>query len=283
MAAHAWRFATMPDKPRMLEGYRVLDFTQFVAGPTCTRVLAEMGAEVIKVEIAPGGARVSAGGLKPLSPEYKDSSQSSYYFQHNHSKLSLAVDINKPGARELIYSMIPKIDVVVENYAPGIIKKMGFGYDELCKRNPKIIMCSISALGQSGPLAYKVGYDYMGQAYAAITDGIGEADRPPAVGTMAIGGGSTRNAAAVAICFALLHRERTGEGQYMDASILAPYFHMHEANVPMVSLRGGKYRPTRSGSQHPNGGPTRNLPHRRDQYIFLSVIPPQWPHKVRAL
>src|SRR5271156_3741198 len=177
----------MATKPQMLQGYRVLDFTQFVAGPTCTRVLAEMGAEVIKVELAPAGDRVRSGGLKPLSPENKDSSQSSYYFQHNHSKLSLAVDINKPGARELIYSMIPKIDVVVENYAPGIIKKMGFGYDELRKRNPKIIMCSISALGQSGPLAYKVGYDYMGQAYAAITDGVGETDRPPAIFTMAIG------------------------------------------------------------------------------------------------
>src|SRR5216684_1561186 len=210
----------MPEKPRMLEGYRVLDFTQFVAGPTCTRVLAEMGAEVIKVELAPSGDRVRAGGLKPLKPEYKDSSQSSYYFQHNHSKLSLAIDINRPGARELIYSMVPKIDVVVENYAPGIIKKMGFGYDELRKRNPKIIMCSISALGQSGPLAYKVGYDYMGQAYAAITDGIGEADRPPAIVTMAIGDVSTGMSAAMAIGFALLHRERTGDGQYMFLAVM---------------------------------------------------------------
>src|SRR5215469_7788566 len=101
-------------KSRMLEGYRVLDFTQFVAGPTCTRVLGEMGAEVIKVELAPGGDRLRAAGLKPLAPEYKSSSQSSYYLQHNHSKLSLAVDISKHGARDLILAMIPKIDVVVE-------------------------------------------------------------------------------------------------------------------------------------------------------------------------
>lgn len=273
----------MPNKQRMLEGYRVLDFTQFVAGPTCTRVLGEMGAEVIKVELAPGGDRVRAGGLKPLTPEYKDSSQSTYYLQHNHSKLSLAVDMNKPEARELICAMIPKIDVVVENYAPGIIKKMGFGYDELRKLNPKIIMCSISALGQSGPLAYKVGYDYMGQAYAAVTDGIGEADRAPAVVTMAIGDVSTGMSAAMAIGFALLHRERTGEGQYLDASILDTYFHMHEANVPMVSLRGGKYRPTRAGSQHPGGGPTGIFRYRGDQYIYLAVMPHQWPQMVRAM
>ena len=273
----------MSNKPRMLEGYRVLDFTQFVAGPTCTRVLAEMGAEVIKVELAPAGDRVRAGGLKPLDAQYKDSSQSSYYFQHNHSKLSLAIDINKPGARELIYAMIPKIDVVVENYAPGVIKKMGFGYEELKRRNPGIIMCSISALGQSGPLAYKVGYDYMGQAYAAITDGIGETDRPPSIVTMAIGDVSTGMSAAMAIGFALLHRERTGEGQYMDASILDTYFHMHEANVPMVSLRGNKFRPTRGGSQHPNGGPTGIFRYRGDQYVFLAVMPHQWPQMVRAM
>ncbi len=273
----------MSDKPRMLEGYRVLDFTQFVAGPTCTRVLAEMGAEVIKVELAPAGDRVRAGGLKPLDAQYKDSSQSSYYFQHNHSKLSLAIDINKPGARELIHAMIPKIDVVVENYAPGVIKKMGFGYEELKQRNPAIIMCSISALGQSGPLAYKVGYDYMGQAYAAITDGIGETDRPPSIVTMAIGDVSTGMSAAMAVGFALLHRERTGEGQYMDASILDTYFHMHEANVPMVSLRGNKFRPTRGGSQHPNGGPTGIFRYRGDQYVFLAVMPHQWPQMVRAM
>jgi CoA:oxalate CoA-transferase len=268
---------------RMLEGYRVLDFTQFVAGPTCTRVLGEMGAEVIKVELAPGGDRVRAGGLKPLAPEYKNSSQSTYYVQHNHSKLSLAIDINKPGARELILAMIPKIDVVVENYAPGIIAKMGFGYDELRRINPKIIMCSISALGQSGPLGNKVGYDYMGQAYAGITDGIGETNRPPSVVTMAIGDVSTGMSAAMAIGFALLHRERTGEGQYLDASILDTYFHMHEANVPMVSLRGNKFRPTRGGSQHPGGGPTGIFRYRGDQYIFLAVMPHQWPQMVRAM
>src|SRR5512137_1757671 len=116
----------MPNNLQMLEGYRVLDFTQFVAGPTCTRLLAEMGAEVIKLELAPGGDRVRGGGLKPLQPEHKDSSHSTYYLQHNHSKLSFAIDLKKPGARELVMSMIPKIDVVVENYAPGVIKRMGF-------------------------------------------------------------------------------------------------------------------------------------------------------------
>src|ERR1700753_553154 len=119
----------MATMPNMLEGYRVLDFTQFVAGPTCTRILAEMGAEVIKVELAPDGDRVRGGGLKPLKPEYKESTTSTYYLQHNHSKPSLAIDLKQAGARELIVSMLPKIDVIVENFAPGVIKRLGFDYE----------------------------------------------------------------------------------------------------------------------------------------------------------
>ena len=148
--------------------------------------------------------------------------------QHNHSKLSFAIDMKQPGARELVMSMLPKIDVVVENFAPGVIKRLGFSYEDVKKVNPKIIMCSISMAGQTGPLSDKAGYDYIGQAYAGITDGIGEPDRAPAVITMAIGDVSTGVAAAMAVGFALLHRERTGEGQYLDASLLDTYFHMHE-------------------------------------------------------
>src|SRR5512137_556226 len=140
----------MPNNLQMLEGYRVLDFTQFVAGPTCTRLLGEMGAEVIKVELAPHGDRVRADGLKPLAPELKGSSHSTYYLQHNHGKLSFAIDLKKPGAKEIVRAMIPQIDVVVENFAPGVINRLGFSYEEVRKANPKIIMCSISMAGQTG-------------------------------------------------------------------------------------------------------------------------------------
>jgi CoA:oxalate CoA-transferase len=116
----------MMNSPRMLEGYRVLDFTQFVAGPTCSRLLAEMGAEVVKLELAPDGDRVRAMGLKPRRPEEKASSHSTYYMQHDHSKLSFAIDMKQPGARELVLSMIPKFDVLVENFAPGVIRRLGF-------------------------------------------------------------------------------------------------------------------------------------------------------------
>jgi CoA:oxalate CoA-transferase len=274
----------MPNKPRMLEGYRVLDFTQFVAGPTCTRLLAEMGAEVIKLELAPEGDRVRAGGLKPLQPEQKGSSHSTYYLQHNHSKLSFAIDMKAPGARELVMSMLPKIDVVVENFAPGVIKRLGFAYEDVKQVNPSIIMCSISMAGQTGPLSFKAGYDYIGQAYAGVTDGIGEADRAPATVTMAIGDVSTGVATAMAVGFALLHRERTGEGQYLDGSLTDTYFHMHETTVPIVALRGDKYRPTRNGSQHPQGGPTGTYHYRGDEYIFLTIpTGHQWHQFVKAV
>src|SRR5271167_1940486 len=273
----------MPNKPQMLEDYRVLDFTQFVAGPTCTRLLAEMGAEVIKLELAPEGDRVRGGGLRSQRPEHKNSSHSTYYMQHNHSKLSFAIDLKKPGAKELVMAMLPKIDVVVENFAPHVIDRLGFSYAEIKKVNPKIIMCSISMAGQTGPLSYKAGYDFIGQSYAGVTDGIGEPDRAPAVTTMAIGDISTGVAAAMAIGFALVHRERTGEGQYLDASLLDTYFHMHEQNVPAISLRGDKFRPRRSGSLHPDGGPTGSYRYQGDQFVFLTVVPHQWPQLVAAM
>src|SRR5262245_28338208 len=138
----------MANMPRMLEGYRVLDFTQFVAGPTCTRILGEMGAEVIKIELAPLGDRVRADGLKSQAPEMEGSNYSTYYLQHNHSKLSFAIDMKKPGAKEIVMSMLPKIDIVVENFAPHVIDRLGFSYEEIKKVNPKIIMCSISMAGQ---------------------------------------------------------------------------------------------------------------------------------------
>jgi crotonobetainyl-CoA:carnitine CoA-transferase CaiB-like acyl-CoA transferase len=149
----------MEKNPRMLEGYRVLDFTHYVAGPTCTRILGEMGADVIKVERSKQGDHVRALGM------VRDG-MSSYYFQHNHSKRSLALDFQKPEAKELVLKLIPKIDIVVENFAPGVIGAMGFGYEALKKINPRLIMVSVSVAGQTGPLSSKPGYDYLGQALA---------------------------------------------------------------------------------------------------------------------
>ena len=269
--------------PGMLSGYRVLDITQFVAGPTCTRILAEAGAEVTKVELAPSGDRSRFQGLKPRSPEHKNTSQSTYFFQHNHSKRSLALDFKHPKSRELLRKLAAKSDVVVENFSPGVMARAGLGYDDLRKLNPRLIMCSISFAGQTGPLSAKPGYDYIAQALSGITGIIGEPDGSPAQVPVAIGDVSTGVAAAMAIGFALLHRERTGEGQYIEATLLDTYFHMHEANVPKVAIRGDAFVPTREGSLHPNGGPVGVFDCGRGEFIVICALAHQWPQLVRAL
>jgi CoA:oxalate CoA-transferase len=271
----------MTNSPKMLEGYRVLDFTQYVAGPTCTRLMAEFGAEVVKLELAPGGDRIRDFGLKPRNIE--KSSHSTYYMQHDHSKLSFAIDMTQPGARELVMSMIPKFDVLVENFAPGAIKRLGFSYEDVKKVNPKIIMCSISMAGQTGPLKDKAGYDLIGQAYAGVTDIIGEPDRAPSVVGLAIGDVSTGVAAAMAVFAALIHRERTGEGQYLDASLTDTYFHMHELNVPKIALAGDRVRPKRAGSQVDGPGPGGVFRYRGEEYVMILITPHQWPQMVRAM
>jgi CoA:oxalate CoA-transferase len=273
----------MTVKLPMLTGYRVLDITQFVAGPTCTRIMGELGAEVIKLELAPSGDRGRASGDKPRDGKFKVSSQSTYFFQHNHSKKSLAVDIKQARGRELIRAIIPKIDVVVENFTPGVMARAGLGYKQLSAIHPQLIMCSISLAGQTGPLSQKPGFDYVGAAYAGITSLIGEADRGPAQFATAIGDYTTGVTAAMSVGFALLHRERTGEGQYIDCSLVDTYFNMHEVNVPKSSLRGPSFAPRRAGSLHPDGGPTGVFRYRDEEFIAIMVMPYQWKQMIKAM
>lgn len=275
--------ARQPANGSMLSGYRVLDITQFVAGPTCTRIMAELGAEVIKVELAPGGDHGRQSGLKPRGDRGAHCTQSTYFAQHNHSKKSLCVDLKNPDGQELIKRLIPKVDVVVENFAPGAIARMGLSYEVLKEINPKLIMCSISMAGQDGPLAQQPGFDYMASAYAGISSLIGEADRSPVQVPVAMGDSATGVSAAMAVGFALLHRERTGEGQYIDCSLLDTYVQMHEDFIPRVGIRGKAAIPPRSGSQHPNGGPTGIFDAGDGSYVQVMIMPYQWSRMVAAL
>ncbi len=273
----------MISKLPMLEGYRVLDFTQFVAGPTCTRLLAESGAEVIKLELAPGGDRGRVAGDKPLDKSLRGFPQSTYFFQHNHSKKSFAIDIKQQRGRDLVKALVAKVDVLVENFSPGVMARAGLSYDDLSQINPKLIMCSISLAGQTGPLSNKPGYDYMGAAYAGITSAVGEGDRGPAQLPMAIGDSATGVTAAMSIGFALLHRERTGEGQYIECSLVDTYFNMHEVNIPKSSLRGSSFQPKRTGSLHPDGGPTGVFRCQGEDFIAIMVMPHQWRQMIKIM
>lgn len=223
----------------MLSGYRLLDLTRAVAGPTCTRMFAEMGAEVIKVEAAPDGDMA-----RHISQV--EGNRSLYLVQQSLNKKSLCLDWRKPEAIDVLRELVPHCDVVVENFRPGIIDEMGLGYDRLRELREDVILCSISALGQSGPLAQKPGYDFIAQAYAGITSMIGPPDGPPSIPLAAIGDASTGATAAFAIAAALLDRHATGGGQHLDVAILDCYYHYHEVNVHHASR--GIMEPHRGGS-----------------------------------
>jgi CoA:oxalate CoA-transferase len=225
----------------MLAGYKVLDFTQYVAGPTVTKLMAEMGAEIIKIELAP------SGDLSRNFPYIKDK-RSAYYVQQNRGKLSFCLDMKTPAAKAIIRELIPKVDVLTQNFAPGVIGRMGFDYETVRRLNPKIVMCSVSTFGQTGPLATNPGYDFIGQAYAGVTSLSGEEDGdyyPPA---LAIGDVSTGVHAYGAIMTALLYRERTGKGQHLDISLLDTYFHYQDMAVELVTASHGKERVRRIGN-----------------------------------
>ncbi|MGA2411858.1 MAG: CoA transferase [Candidatus Binataceae bacterium] len=225
----------------VLEGYRVLDFSQIVAGPTTTLMLAEMGAEVIKVELPPAGDPARTG-------EVKVHGRSGYFVQHNRGKKDICVDVKHPDGLAIIKGLLPSIDVLVQNYAPGVIGRLGLDFETVSAINPKIVMCSISAFGQTGPLANEPGFDFLGAAYSGVTSMGGEKDGPPMFPMIAIGDVSTGAHAMGAICAALLYRERTGRGQHLDISLLDTYCHYHEASFEMHSLSKGAINPSRSGA-----------------------------------
>ena len=245
----------------VLDGYKVLDFTQFIAGPTVTRMMAQMGADVIKVEIAPDGDRTR------VLPFYRDH-RSGYFVQQNLGKRSLCLDVKNPAALAILKELTAKVDVVVENFAPGVIVRMGLDYDTVRALNPRIVMCSVSTFGQQGPLAHLPGYDFIAQAYSGITYMIGEADGPPYFPTAALGDVSTGVHAALAVVAALLHRERTGAGQYLDIALLDAYFHCHHTAIQMYSLSSGAIKPERTGHHLSYAAPC-GMFKGRDRYLII--------------
>jgi crotonobetainyl-CoA:carnitine CoA-transferase CaiB-like acyl-CoA transferase len=224
----------------VLSDLRVLDLTRALAGPSCTRMLAEMGSEVIKIEPAPNG------DLGRRISNFRNN-RSLFYVQQNLGKKSVCVNLRDPRGMALLAGLIPHVDVVVENFKPGVIAEMGLGYDRLKQIKRDIILCSISALGQSGPLAAKPGYDYIAQAYSGVTSMIGEQDDAPYIPLVAVGDVSTGVHAALAIVSALRYRDRTGEGQHLDIALLDVYYHYHEVNVHAYSGSGAAVQPTRAG------------------------------------
>jgi crotonobetainyl-CoA:carnitine CoA-transferase CaiB-like acyl-CoA transferase len=254
----------------------VLDFTHFVAGPTTTRLMAGMGAEIIKVEVAPHGDR-------SREFDYVRDQRSAFFIQQNRGKKSLCVDLRRREGVDLIKQLVPKVDVVVENFAPGVISEMGLGYEVLKAINPKIIMCSISALGQTGQLADDAGFDFIGQAYAGITSQIGEEHGPPYMPMVAIGDVSAGAHAMGAIACALLHRERTSQGQYIDVSLLDTYFHCQTIGVQLCSASQGARELKASGLHHSLACPAGVFKGQKRWIIILAMTDKQWVSLCEAI
>ncbi len=259
----------------ILDGIRVLDFTQYLAGPTVTRLMAEMGAEIIKIEQAPGG---DPGRLLPLIRD----GRSGFFVQQNRGKQSLCLDLNHVAAQAIIRELVSKVDIVVENFGPGVMEKRGFDYLSLQKLNPRLIMASVSAFGRKSTLSHKTGYDWIAQAFSGLmhmTGPRGGSPHPVGIGVCDTNAGVHGFAA---LGYALYHRAQTGEGQYLDLSMVDAMFHMHEYNVHGRSVAGGDFAPTRMGAHHemiaPFGvfkGPTG--------YFVIAVLQLQWAGMCQAL
>ncbi|MSR15505.1 MAG: CoA transferase [Gammaproteobacteria bacterium] len=227
-----------PDQ--ILTGFRLLDFTRALAGPTCTRLFAELGADVIKIESAPSGDMTRR--ISKIRNE-----RSLYFVQQSLNKKSVCVDLRKPEGMALIKELVKECDVVVENFKPGVMAEMGIDYQTLKNIKPDIILCSISALGQSGPLATKPGYDYIAQAYSGVTSMIGDPNDAPMIPLVGVGDVMTGVHGAFAVAAALLYRQRTGEGKHIDIGLVDSYYHCHEVNVHQYSATNGAINPTRAG------------------------------------
>ena len=236
-----------------LEGIRVLDLTQYLAGPACTRMLAEMGAEVIKVEAAPFGDPSRA-----FTP--RRNRRAGFFVQQHRGKQSICLDLRSDEGIAIVRALADEVDVVVENFSPGVMDRKGWGYAELSSTNPRLVMASVSGFGQTGPLRDKPAFDFVAQAYGGIMHMTGDPDGPPTF----VGIGLADTGAGVhafgAIGMALFHRERTGKGCHIDASMVDSLVHMHETSVyapsitddldePYVPMRAGRhYQPSTPGA-----------------------------------
>jgi len=198
--------------PAALEGIRVLDLTQIMAGPFCTMLLADLGAEVIKIENPRGG-----DDSRRMAPPFYNG-ESAAFIAMNRNKYGLAVDIRTSPGKEVLWRLIETADVLVENFRPGTMTCLGFGFEEVHARFPALVYCSISGFGQTGPYRERGGFDLVAQAMSGMLSVTGSVDEPAKVGVPI----SDLNAglyASHAILAALFSRMRTGEGQYIDTSL----------------------------------------------------------------
>lgn len=259
--------------PRPLSHIRVLDLSRILAGPWATQGLADLGATVIKIE-RPGTGDDTRGWGPPFlaREDGTETAESAYFLAANRGKRSLAVDLATAEGAALVRALAAESDVVVENYKLGGLKKYGLDADTLTARHPGLVYCSITGFGQNGPYAHRAGYDFMIQGMGGLMSVTGEADGRPGGGPqkagVALADVMTGLYATIAILGALMHRDRTGEGQHIDMALLDVQV-ATLANQALNYLVSGE-APARLGNAHPNIVPYQAFA-TADGHIILAV------------
>lgn len=251
-----------PSRPSAmaLQGVRVLDLSRVLAGPWCTQTLADLGADVIKVERPPAAGHPGGDDTRGWGPPYlkdregHDTAEAAYYLGANRNKRSIAVDIASPQGQALIRELALRADVLVENYKVGDLTRYGLDAESLRAVNPRLVFCSVTGFGQTGPYRDRAGYDYAVQGLGGLMSVTGERDALPGGGPQKVGVAVadlfTGMYATVAILAALRHRDATGEGQVVDMALL-------DTQVAMLANLGSNYlttgvAPRRMGNAHQN-------------------------------
>lgn len=216
------------------EGIKVLDFTQYVIGPVCTQLMGKLGADVIKIEPIEGdGARITASGT-----------DSTLFLACNAGKRSLALNLKEPKGLEILFRLAKEVDVIIENFRPGVMKKLGIGYEAISKINPRIIYASLSMYGPVGPLAHRRGADPWAQAFTGVVAGQGDPDGPPYLAGHAFMDTGGALSATVGIITALFVREKTGKGQEVTTNLVSSGLFMQHTTfgytlIDRVNLKKG--------------------------------------------
>jgi len=234
-----------------LAGMKVLDLSRVLAGPWCTQILGDFGADVIKIEAPDNGDDTRTWGPPnlPAQDGREGPGESAYFLSCNRNKRSAAINLAKPEGAALIRRLAAHADVLMENFKVGGLKKYGLSYDDLKVVNPRLVYCSVTGFGQTGPYADRPGYDFIAQAMGGMMSITGEPDGSPTKPGVAMADLSTGMYAAVSVMVALRHAERTGEGQHIDCSLFDTQIAML-ANQSLSYLVSGK-SPGRLGNAHP--------------------------------
>jgi crotonobetainyl-CoA:carnitine CoA-transferase CaiB-like acyl-CoA transferase len=250
---------------RPFDGVRILDFTQVLAGPYASYQLALLGADVIKLERREG----EDVRRTPLSREWAERGMAPSWMAVNGNKRSLALDLQKPEAAEIVRRLAAKADVVMENFRPGVMDRLGFGYEALAKLNSQLIYCAISGFGRTGPSALEAGYDGKIQALSGIMSITGHPEMGPTRAGFAVCDILSGMTAAFAVASALFQRTHTHKGQLIDVSMLEATLAFLPGQVADFTVTG--HRQQQSGNQAVSRRTTANLFKAGEGYLLLAV------------